>query len=163
MILSDVEQLRSRRGTDFAVGRIPLMGRRHGRRHAAFSLIEVLVALSLVILLAALVLPAMRGFSDAAVFRETCDQFSSAVSVCRSEAQRRGTTMELVTRLGSDGRVSLVGRAAHTEEAKSDQTAWGQVLMILPQGYSVDHDSGLAPGPDSAVSPEVDAPADATK
>jgi Tfp pilus assembly protein FimT len=111
----------------------------------AFSLLEMLVVLGLLILLAALVVPTLAGFSESAEFRETCDQLSSAVSVCRSEAQRRGTPMELVARKESDGRVSIVGRPARLDDnTKESGGSTGQVLLVLPQGYSIDHDSGTS-------------------
>jgi type II secretory pathway pseudopilin PulG len=123
----------------------------------AFSLAEVLVALAVLIVLGALVLPTLHGLSDTAEFRETCDQLSSAVSVCRSEAQRRGTPMELVTRKESDGRVALVGRPARLDESsknprEENEGRGGQVLLVLPQGYSIDHESGPAePSSESAA------------
>src|SRR5437764_1030875 len=100
-----------------------------------------MIAVALVLLLATLVLPSLSNFSDAAVFRETCDQFSSAVSVCRSEAQRRGTAMELITRTESDGRMALMTRVAGPEEKGGEAAPMGgQLLMVLPPGYSVDHE-----------------------
>jgi prepilin-type N-terminal cleavage/methylation domain-containing protein len=116
-----------------------------GRMRRAFSLVEVMIALAVVVLLGALVMPSLRGMSDSVELKETCEQLSSAVSVCRSEAQRRGTPMELVARKGSDGRVALVGRPAKFEDtSREQQTRTGQVLMVLPHGYSIDHDSGSA-------------------
>jgi len=126
----------------------------------AFSLVEVLVALAVLILLGALVLPTLHGLSDTAEFRETCDQLSSAVSVCRSEAQRRGTPMELVARKESDGRVSLVGRPARLDESSKEKPHSGQVLLVLPQGYSINHESAAPEQPDLSVgTSENDAPA----
>lgn len=120
-----------------------VLGRRWPRR--AFSLIEVMIALAVLVLLGALVLPSLHGMSDSVELKETCDQLSSAVSVCRSEAQRRGTPMELVAKKGTDGRVTLLGRPATIEDtSREQQTRTGQVLMVLPQGYSIDHDSGAA-------------------
>lgn len=126
----------------------------------AFSLAEVMVALAVLILLGALVLPTLHGLSDTTEFRETCDQLSSAVSVCRSEAQRRGTAMELVARKESDGRVALVGRPARLDEGAKDskdsknstdnEGRGGQVLLVLPQGYSIDHESGPVEPTDTA-------------
>lgn len=126
-----------------------VLGRRWLRR--AFSLIEVMIALAVLVLLGALVLPSLHGMSDSVEFKETCDQLSSAVSVCRSEAQRRGTPMELVARKGTDGRVTLLGRPATIEDtSREQQTRTGQVLMVLPPGYSIDHDSGAAGASDAA-------------
>jgi type II secretory pathway pseudopilin PulG len=128
---------------------------RPGKRCAAgLSLIEMMVALAVLILLAGLVVPTVSGMSESVEFRETCDQLSSAVSVCRSEAQRRGTPMELVVRKESDGRVSLVGRPARLgEQSREQQASGGQVLMVLPGGYSIDEDSGQAGPPDPEVGP----------
>jgi hypothetical protein len=123
-----------------------------------------MIALAVVMVLAALVFPMFSGFSEAVEFKETCDQLSSAVSVCRSEAQRRGTPMELVTRKESDGRVSLVGRPAKFDESKqsgsSTGSKGGQVLMVLPHGYSIDHDSGVADSTDSSVASSDEADSD---
>ncbi len=125
-----------------------------------FSLIEVMIALAVVIVLAALVFPMFSGFSESVEFKETCDQLSSAVSVCRSEAQRRGTPMELVTRKESDGRVSIVGQPAKFDKSKESGnkagSKGGQVLMVLPQGYSIDHESGMAGSTDAPASTSSD-------
>src|SRR4051812_23589846 len=114
--------------------------RTKARMKPGFTLLEVLVALALLILVVALVLPTVAGFSESVVFKNTCDQVSSAVSVCRSEAQRRGTNMELVTSRGTDGRMSLVGRPAATEAttAENEVKPPGQILMTLPPGYTFD-------------------------
>jgi hypothetical protein len=81
--------------------------------------------------------------------------------------------MELVTRKESDGRVSLVGQPAKFDKSKqSDAKAGskgGQVLMVLPHGYSIDHESGVAGSTDAPASTSSDetgddaAPAPATK
>src|SRR5205823_780762 len=73
-----------------------------------------------------------------------------AVSVCRSEAQRRGSAMELIVRTESDGRVALVGRPARLDETKEQPTRGGSVLLVLPAGYTLDHESGIADAPGSA-------------
>jgi hypothetical protein len=104
-----------------------------------------MIVVAVLILIAALVMPALHGTSEAVEFKETCEQLSSAVSVCRSEAQRRGTPMELVTRKESDGRVAILGRPAKLDPtAKVTLPKGGQVLLVLPHGYSIDHESGLA-------------------
>ena len=119
-----------------------------------------MIAVAVLVVLAALIVPTLHGASEAVEFKETCEQFSSAVSVCRSEAKRRGTPMELVTRKGSDGRVSLVGRPASLESPeteKKDGAKGGQVLLILPLGYSLDRESGVAePGAEGSDDPTPD-------
>jgi prepilin-type N-terminal cleavage/methylation domain-containing protein len=111
----------------------------------AFSLIEVMIVLAVLMLVTALVMPALHGTSESVEFKETCEQLSSAVSVCRSEAQRRGAPMEIVTRKESDGRVALVSRPATLNPtATVTLPKGGQVLLVLPHGYCIDRDSGAA-------------------
>lgn len=106
---------------------------------AGFTLIELLIALAVLILIAALVLPSLGSVSDSTKFRSACDQLSSAVSVCRAEARRTGKAVAVGVRKVEDGRQALVSVGVEAESAERGSSGGprGNVLMYMPSGFSV--------------------------
>lgn len=89
-------------------------GRRSGRRGAAraFTLIEVVIALGLVLLLGGLALPTLIGLTSGASLSESESRVESVAAICRAEAMRRGQVIELAARENADGVTVLLGRRA---------------------------------------------------
>lgn len=128
-------------------------GRRSGRRGAAraFTLIEVVIALGLVLLLAGLALPTLIGLTSGAALREGESCVESVAAICRAEAMRRGQVIELAARENADGVTVLLGRRADSapvsgagdapdgDAAASDP--WPAFLVEeLPRGCAVIED-----------------------
>ncbi len=115
------------------------------RGNFGFTLIELLIAVCLVILIGALVLPSLTSMSDSTRFRSACDQLSSAASVCRAEAKRTGKPVAVGIKQVADGRqalVSLTMREGAMTVGEGEDAArrvdQGKVLMYMPSGFSVD-------------------------
>jgi prepilin-type N-terminal cleavage/methylation domain-containing protein len=113
-------------------------GERCARR--GFSLVEVVIVVVLVLALATLVLPELSGFSESVEFRETGDQVASVLSMCRAEAQRRGVPLELRMANLDEGSVGLVMRPVRLGGGESEDVPPGEVMMRMPDGYSVGDD-----------------------
>lgn len=86
-----------------ACARRPATARRTSPRRSAFSLIEVLIALALLLAIAALVVPTLAGAGRESAIRDVREQLSAATMVARAEARRRGAVVEL----------TVVDRALH--------------------------------------------------
>lgn len=76
----------------------------------AFTLLELLVALALLVLLGALTLPAISGFADSANLSTTSSIVASAFRAASAIAQDHAVVTELVARPGPDGSFRLVVR-----------------------------------------------------
>jgi prepilin-type N-terminal cleavage/methylation domain-containing protein len=106
----------------------------------AFTLVELMVAIAVLIVIAALVLPSMDSISESSKFRSACDQLSSAASVCRAEAKRTGKPVAVVATMNEDGRQTIVsvplGDVALLEEDATIEVD-SRVLMVMPAGVSI--------------------------
>jgi type IV fimbrial biogenesis protein FimT len=106
----------------------------------AFTLVELMVAIAVLIVIAALVLPSMDTISESSKFRSACDQLSSAASVCRAEAKRTGKPVAVVATMNEDGRQTIVsvplGDVAQLDEDSTVEVD-SRVLMVMPAGVSV--------------------------
>jgi prepilin-type N-terminal cleavage/methylation domain-containing protein len=106
----------------------------------AFTLVELMVAIAVLIVIAALALPSMESLSEASRFRSACDQLSSAASVCRAEAKRTGKPVAVVATMNQDGRQAIVsvplGDAATLGE-NSEIEVDSRVLMVMPPGIAI--------------------------
>lgn len=108
-----------------------------GRGGRAFTLVELLVAIVLVIVIGAIALPVAMGFGARAVFGEACERVRIAGALARSEAIRRGFVVEAVAEEFRGGWriVAVEARGESGDDAAG--TAWREVLAELPAGCSV--------------------------
>ncbi len=106
----------------------------------AFTLVELMVAIAVLIVIAALVLPSMDSISESSKFRSACDQLSSAASVCRAEAKRTGKPVAVAATINEEGRQTIVsvplGDVALLEEDATIEVD-SRVLMVMPAGVSI--------------------------
>jgi len=111
-------------------------------RARGFTFIELMVAIVVLIVIAALVLPSLESASDASRFKSACDQLSSAASICRAEAKRTGKPVAVVATRGEDGRQTIVsvplGEAEALQEHGGTVEVDSRVLMVMPHGVSVE-------------------------
>ena len=126
----------------------------------AFTLVELMVAIAVLIVIAALALPSMESLSEASRFRSACDQLSSAASVCRAEAKRTGKPVAVVATMNQDGRQAIVsvplGDAATLGE-NSEIEVDSRVLMVMPPGIAIRaKESVAADRSDRSISVAVD-------
>ena len=136
------------------MARFRTISRKHG-----FSILEVLIALSIVIAIAALAMPNLVGMSKTVRMKEAGRIVEDAVAEARTEAQRRGVAIRLHAEASADGRTILVGKAAsvhdvvnerlngESESKEADQSlpGWSRfgpalVWAKLPEGCSLDTD-----------------------
>jgi Tfp pilus assembly protein FimT len=116
----------------------------------AFTLVELMVAIAVLIVIAALVLPSLDSLSESSRFKNACDQLSSAASVCRAEAKRTGKPVAVVATMNEDGSQSIMsvplGEVAHLAELEEDTSVEvdSRVLMVMPKGVSIKADSQQA-------------------
>lgn len=106
----------------------------------AFTLIELMVSIAVLIVIAALVLPSIDSLSESSRFRSACDQLSTVASVCRAEAKRTGKPVAVVATMNEDGRQTIVsvplGDVAQLEEDTTIEVD-SRVLMVMPAGVSI--------------------------
>jgi Tfp pilus assembly protein FimT len=122
-----------------------------------FSIVEVLIALSIVVAIGALAMPNLVGMSKTVRMKEAGRIVEDAVAEARTEAQRRGVAIRLHAETTPDGRTVLVGKAAsvrdvvnqrlqgegeasETGHAAPGASRFGQALVWaqLPEGCSLD-------------------------
>lgn len=130
-------------------------------RTQGFSILEVLIALSIVIAIAALAMPNLVGLSKTVRMQEAGRIVEDAVAEARTEAQKRGVAIRLHAETMSDGRTVLVGKAASVHEVVNEggqdelgskdapettlgMSRFGPVLVWakLPEGCTLDTESG---------------------
>ena len=73
----------------------------------AFTLLEVLIALSLLVLLVGLTLPAIGDRVRKAEFEAACRDFQSSFAVARAESQRRSEALRFIAAPAGRGRLGL--------------------------------------------------------
>lgn len=114
-----------------------------GRR--AFSLIEVVIAIAILLAIAALVLPSMLERTRGRAEREAVEIAKAACSRASSESQRRGVPILLVAVAETD-HVRLVGSRVETGDDEAGVVR--ELFSIdLPAGMSVTIPGANAPGP----------------
>lgn len=130
-----------------------------------FTLIELMIGISILVVIAALVMPSMDTMNDSTRFRTACDQLSSVASVCRAEARRTGKPVAVVATTNQDGTQSIVsvplGEAEEAEHGTLLEVD-SRVLMVMPKGVSIhteEPDAFLAdvPAKDQVTIDPVDA------
>lgn len=90
-------------------------------RTQGFSILEVLIALSIVIAVAALAMPNLVGMSKTVRMREAGRIVEDAVAEARTEAQKRGVAIRLHAETTADGRTVLVGKAASVHDVVNER------------------------------------------
>lgn len=137
------------------MARFRYISRTHG-----FSIIEVLIALSIVIAIAALAMPNLVGMSKTVRMQEAGRIVEDAVAEARTEAQKRGVAIRLHAETTPDGRTVLVGKAASVHDVMNERLFGGNeskgaastvpgpfgisqalVWATLPEGCSLDTES----------------------
>lgn len=114
-----------------------------GRR--AFSLIEVVIAIAILLAIAALVLPSMLERTRGRAEREAVEITKAACSRAGSESQRRGVPILLVAVAETD-HVRLVGSRVETGDDEAGVVR--ELFSIdLPAGMAVTTPGAKAPGP----------------
>ncbi len=143
-------------------------------RTKGFSIVEVLIALSIVVAIGALAMPNLVGMSKTVRMKEAGRIVEDAVAEARTEAQRRGVAIRLHAETTPDGRTVLVGKAAsvhdvvnqrlqgegeasETGHAAPGASRFGQALVWaqLPEGCSLDTET--TDGTEDANTPPNDA------
>jgi type II secretory pathway pseudopilin PulG len=132
------------RGRDMGGSRPP--GDR-SRCAGGFTLLEVLIAITLTVALAAVVLPVSMSWLQVAGLDEAAPRVEAALSLARADAQRRGIVLEVVAATSSDGALELRSRELIVESAGSgdfdeslepngisDETSEETLLAELPAG-----------------------------
>ncbi len=76
--------------------------KRRARRASGFTLIEALVVLSIVIILAAVVIPGMSGFIFDSRVSANVNEFIGAVTLARTEAVKRGALVTICISSNAD-------------------------------------------------------------
>lgn len=114
-------------------------------RGGAFTIVEVLIVLALLVTLAALTLPTVltRGLGDARA--DTQRSLSAALLDARREAQRTGRTLELVwvQPRDSNGEAAVIEIGPLTESAAGDESLQEGDLAMPEIGLGEDLFDGL--------------------
>jgi type IV fimbrial biogenesis protein FimT len=101
------------------------MNRSHCTRHAGFTLIELMVTVSMVAILAALATPSFRELIEAQRLRDTAFSLVSDLTLARSEAIKRGGNVAItpVANAWSGGwAVAVVGAGDQLSEQRAPGT-----------------------------------------
>jgi prepilin-type N-terminal cleavage/methylation domain-containing protein len=90
------------------------------RGPGGFTLLEVLIAITLTVALAAVVLPVSVSWLGAAGLDEAAPRLESALSLARADAQRRGVVLEIYAAAAADGTIELRSRELGVERTDAD-------------------------------------------
>ncbi len=99
----------------------------------AFTLLEVLIALSLLVLLVGLTLPAIGDRVRKAEFEAACRDFQSSFAVARAESQRRSEALRFIAAPAGRGRLGLF-----LEPITSEDAADNFEVVVYEQASSAD-------------------------
>ncbi len=112
---------------------------RTGNGLRAFTLVEMLVVISIIILLLALTVPAMNSFSKSNTLVSGGDMITNLVALARQTATSKNTMTALVL-LGKQGTADADFRAFTVLQYNTDQKLWVQntAWQPLPTGVIVD-------------------------
>jgi len=95
-------------------------------RRPGFTLFEVTIALTLIVALAAIVLPSLAFQLTDARNEDAQDRFASAVAMARHDARLDGEAIELLARVDESGRLSIIAHSLGESDRVSaeDSDAW---------------------------------------
>src|SRR5262245_41465311 len=110
-------------------------------RAHAFTLLEVIITIALLLVLSAIALPIAMSFERRAAFRETMEHVGAGVAMARAEAQRRGVALELFAEPRQGRTVLAVRRLAAGAPAETDSEHdtkdAGEVIVEMAEGYGL--------------------------
>ncbi len=117
----------------------------------AFSLIEILIVIAIVLAIAAVAFPSLWGTRDSVIWSQSVASIESAASTARAEAMRRGVaiTLGVVEPAGSQ-ELWMWPFSPDTDEAGGELAAapaWRERIFVLPTGVrlrAVEELEGLA-------------------
>ncbi len=126
------------------------------RHNFAFTLIELVVVLTIISITIAMAAPSMRGWSDGAKLRDATDQFLAATQLARAQAILTATEHVLSIDLNTNGYV-LSTRSGDVVTPVAGE--WG-VVTTMPTSFQLDLISGgenraICFFPDSRCTPAV--------
>lgn len=121
----------------------------------AFTLVEVLISLALLLLIGAIITPSLMGLSDRVTIDAACDELSAATSIAAAHATQRAEPLELVAVSKPEGTaiyVRALGGPVREEPASAseepavlgDSRPWELRVTILQPSVVV---SGEDPRP----------------
>lgn len=90
----------------------------------AFTLVEVLISLALLLLIGAIISPSLMGLSDRVTIDAACDELSAATSIAAAHATQRAEPLELVAVSKPEGTaiyVRALGGPAREELASASE------------------------------------------
>lgn len=95
-------------------------------RRPGFTLFEVSIALTLIVALAAIVLPSLAFQLTDARNEDAQDRFASAVAMARHDARLDGEAIELLARVDESGRLSIIAQSLGQSEGvgAEESDAW---------------------------------------
>lgn len=145
----------TRLGRGLGIGGMVRACRPNRQQRAAFTLVETLLVIALIVAVSAIALPIMASFAESSSFRSTCEQVSASGMYARAEAERSGRAVELCLekRRGEWVLIAMplgvateAGSALDRDQSFSDDDAalseptpraGEDVLMQLPRGWTV--------------------------
>lgn len=113
----NLAEVRSQRGPG-------VRGRRHlpARRRTAFTLLELLLVLGIIVLMAGLSWPAMRSSMAKSRLRDSAQQLRVELARARLQAMENGVPLEFRYRAG-EGRFRIATRSVSTDPVSSPQSS----------------------------------------
>ena len=157
----------TRLGRGLGIGGMVRARRLKHTHRAAFTLVETLLVIALIVAVSAIALPIMASFAESSSFRSTCEQVSASGMYARAEAERSGRAVELcLEKRGGEwvlvampiGVATGEGSTLDGDQLISDDDAslseptpraGEDVLMQLPRGWSVASRERVASGIDA--------------
>lgn len=130
----------------------------------AFTLVEVLISLALLLLIGALITPSLVGLSDRVTIDAACDELSAATSIAAAHATQRAEPLELVAvskpegtaiyvrALGGQSRQDEAGPVSEDPAVRGDSRPWElRVTTLRPSIVVSDQDPRPANAEQGAV------------
>jgi prepilin-type N-terminal cleavage/methylation domain-containing protein len=113
---------------------------------SAFTLLELLVALAVLVAVSGLALPSLLGRLEGSRLDSALSQFGASVVMLRAQAQERGLALELLTTL-RDGAEELGARTLDhaTAEETRGESAPIRNVATLPIGLELSTENPMAP------------------
>ncbi|MCE7973016.1 MAG: hypothetical protein DYG92_01635 [Leptolyngbya sp. PLA1] len=108
----------------------------------AFTLVEVLISLALLLLIGAIITPSLVGLADRVSIDAACDELSAATSIAAAHASRRAEPLELVAVTKPEGTAIYVralggqarenaGAASEDPTVRGDSGPWEMRVTTL--------------------------------
>jgi len=108
----------------------PEAAREHAMERRGFTILELLVVLTLLVVVAGLVMPSVMERMAGSVLESAMSRIEGAAALCRAEAQQRGLPVRMVARADARGIVSIYAEAIELEgqAAGAGPTSAGRLL-----------------------------------